>query len=366
MKTIISYAQNREDVIIDALLGRPEKGVYVDVGAAHPDEDSVTKYFYEKGWSGVNIDANRKMIDLLTAARKRDINVWVGVGAKKGTMIQRQYLGAYGLSTFSEDMKQQNSEAKEAQAYFDAEIQIDRLDAILKENKIKGTIDFLKIDVEGLEADVIRGNDWKVYRPKVICIEANHRSEAWQGLLKKHEYKIVFYDGLNEYYVDEKWEGFDQRDFSRDYLDLAVGQTVITPELNNLVHDLKARAAQLQGLLLASHERIAELEQPVGVLGEFGRLLQSIENLFAKKAEETKRRKYRKNTTVYSVSDEADASEILVQIKATDMREKQPPREKLVWVLLSWVFHLSYLCAKFIRKAYEKAIERISRKRNGV
>jgi peptide methionine sulfoxide reductase MsrB len=65
LRKIISYAQNREDVIIDAFFPDLKKGFYVDIGAADPNYDSVTKFFYEKGWSGINIEPNPQLFKLL-------------------------------------------------------------------------------------------------------------------------------------------------------------------------------------------------------------------------------------------------------------------------------------------------------------
>ncbi len=69
----ISYAQNREDIIIDAFFKGKSSGFYVDVGANHPVVDSVTKLFYQKGWNGINIEPNPRMASLLIADRPRDI-----------------------------------------------------------------------------------------------------------------------------------------------------------------------------------------------------------------------------------------------------------------------------------------------------
>lgn len=79
-------------------------------------------------------------------------------------------------------------------------MKVDTLKNVLTEHGVK-VIDFLKIDVEGFEKEVIEGNDWKKFRPKVICIEANHRSESWQKTLIKNQYLLFISDGLNEYYI---------------------------------------------------------------------------------------------------------------------------------------------------------------------
>ena len=74
-KDKISYSSNKEDVIIDILTGFKPNGVYIDVGANHPDIISVTKKFYDRGWRGVNIEPNYDNYLLFLEKRKRDINL---------------------------------------------------------------------------------------------------------------------------------------------------------------------------------------------------------------------------------------------------------------------------------------------------
>src|ERR1700742_2763080 len=100
----VTYAQNREDILLDAFFRDIEQGFYVDVGASHPVVSSVTKLFYEKGWRGINIEPSHKYYKLLEEDRPEDINLNVGISDKKGTLTLREYQG-YGLSTFSPMMK---------------------------------------------------------------------------------------------------------------------------------------------------------------------------------------------------------------------------------------------------------------------
>ena len=79
MNELISYAQNREDVYINWLLSGKNKGFYVDVGANDPVHDSVTKFFYDRGWSGINIEPINEHYKNLTKERPRDINLQIGV-----------------------------------------------------------------------------------------------------------------------------------------------------------------------------------------------------------------------------------------------------------------------------------------------
>ena len=86
----ISYAQNQEDVLLSLALHDVEQGFYVDIGASHPEVDSVTKYFYERGWFGINVEPTQESFDRFLKERPRDTNLKVAIGSKNE--ITRVYL----------------------------------------------------------------------------------------------------------------------------------------------------------------------------------------------------------------------------------------------------------------------------------
>jgi FkbM family methyltransferase len=204
----ITYAQNREDIILSGFFEDVKDGFYVDVGANHPDVLSVTKIFYDKGWTGINIEPNLHLFKLIQQQRSRDINLNIGAADKPGELVLREYPGGDGLSTFSKEVQSKYQEKgsiyrQNTVSYKDHKVVVKPLKQIFEENKVK-TINFMNVDVEGFEHNVIKGNDWDKYRPQVICIEANHIVEDWRPLLKEAHYDLVFFDGLNNYYVAQE------------------------------------------------------------------------------------------------------------------------------------------------------------------
>lgn len=206
-KHVVSYAQNREDIIIDAFFDGKGSGFYVDVGANHPVHDSVTKFFYNKGWRGINFEPNTKLIKLLEADRPRDLNVAKGVGSRVETRRFREYVDSSGLSTFSDETINEEGENKYfdklKEKYIDHSLEITTLEVELKRYKVD-VIDFMKIDVEGMEYEVISGNNWRRYRPELLCIEANHLNKDWRPLLHEANYVKFFNDGLNDYFAPKE------------------------------------------------------------------------------------------------------------------------------------------------------------------
>lgn len=166
-----SFSQNREDVVIDNLLGNKSLGFYVDVGGYDPTRMSNTKRFYLRGWTGINIEPNPKNIKKFYKSRPKDINLNLGIANKKGKLTYYNF-ETETLSTFSKEAA--NEYQKEGfRLAGTLKINVSKLsDTLAKYCKGKN-IDFLSVDAEGYDYEVLRSNDWKKFRPTLVCIESN-------------------------------------------------------------------------------------------------------------------------------------------------------------------------------------------------
>jgi FkbM family methyltransferase len=160
---MISYAQNFEDVMLERLFGDRDHGFYVDIGAWDPHLHSVTKHFYLKGWHGINVEPIVSRIQRFELDRPRDLNLNVAIASEKGDVSFWTCHEEDALSTTEE------STADELRgrgfSFTETKVSARYLDDIFNECGLTD-IDFLKIDVEGAEAEVIRTAAFERYRPR--------------------------------------------------------------------------------------------------------------------------------------------------------------------------------------------------------
>ncbi len=204
--TFISYAQNGEDVLLWRALGHVDRGHYIDVGAHHPDIDSVTRAFYDRGWSGVNVEPLAEPAAQIAAVRPRDVTLRLALGAAPGELAFYEVAGT-GLSTLdpaaAEAARAAGHAVRETVVTVRTLAEICRLHAAPE-------IHFLKIDVEGAERAVLEGADLEAYRPWIILAEATAPLSTravhagWEPLLLAADYAFVWFDGLNRYYVSRE------------------------------------------------------------------------------------------------------------------------------------------------------------------
>jgi len=203
----LSYSQNLEDYHLSLAFAGQKTGTYIDVGAGHPIADNVSFWFYERGWQGIVVEPQLELAALYERLRRRDIVVRGLVGRECGEIDFHVVDRLHGLSTTREDV------AQKAEAFGvrhrTVRAPVTTL-AQLCESHDRGSIDFLKIDVEGAEADVLLGGDWKRFRPKVVIFEAVTPMESepswhtWEPFLVAQGYRFVLFDTLNRFYVAQE------------------------------------------------------------------------------------------------------------------------------------------------------------------
>lgn len=167
----ISYAQESEDLLLRRIFEGKKTGFYVDVGAHHPKRFSNTHIFYKSGWCGINIEPNPAAIASFNRERKRDINLQFGVGSQRGDLLYYEFNDA-ALNTFDKKLAEERESTTSYRIIATQRIRIDRLDALLEAYAPQEvTIDFLTVDVEGMDLDVLKSNDWNKFRPQCVVTE---------------------------------------------------------------------------------------------------------------------------------------------------------------------------------------------------
>ncbi|WP_102227153.1 FkbM family methyltransferase [Acidimangrovimonas sediminis] len=265
--TVISYAQNFEDVMLWRALKDVKKGFYIDVGAHSPDEMTVTRLFYEHGWHGINLEPSPPFFAELERRRPHDLNLAVAVSDESGEVAFHK-IEESGLSTLDADIAKRATDI----GWTDDILRVPMLTLaeICAEHVPEGQpIHFLKIDVEGLEEKVIRGADWTRWRPWIVVAEATipmspeQNYSGWDPLILDAGYDFVWFDGLNRYYVAREHgalkDAFQAPPNVYDQFRLAddISHERRALEAEARLADEAARLAETETVL---HERLAETE----------------------------------------------------------------------------------------------------------
>jgi len=208
--SFITYSQNFEDLILWRALKDVEEGFYIDVGANDSIKDSVTKAFYDKGWSGINIEPEYRFYRSLKKDRIRDINLNCAISSTYKE-IPLYVSKLRGWSTTNKDVSQSQEEQSLVEEVITVEAKT--LDAVVKENESKiSDIHFLKVDVEGAEKDVLESFSFVEYKPWIVVVESTAPgtnedvSNLWEHLLLDKGYFKVYFDGVNKYYLSDEKE----------------------------------------------------------------------------------------------------------------------------------------------------------------
>ena len=186
------------DVVIKDIFKNKKKGIYIDVGCHHPLINNNTYLLYKNGWRGINVDLDFSSIDMFNYFRPDDCNKLKAVSNIKG----------FTKFYFFHNRAPKNTISKKSSkgAKLIKRIETDTLDNIIKKSKfLIKKIDFLSIDVEGNELNVLKGLNFKKYKPKVVVLEfidpsikefyghkiENIMSSKIYKFMKNRNYKLV-------------------------------------------------------------------------------------------------------------------------------------------------------------------------------
>lgn len=198
------YSQHGEDAVLARAFAGQPTGHWIDVGASHPTTDSVTRWFYDRGWVGVNLEPQPSAFAALCAERPRDINLQVAVGNIPGPHTLVMYPAAPSLSTL--DPRMAAHHAGNGLAAAEVPVEVVRLDDIFDSYFPEQRVDFLKIDAEGSELSVLQSVSLARWRPRVVLVEWNccgalDTHAEWEPLVFAAGYRFVLDDGLNRFYA---------------------------------------------------------------------------------------------------------------------------------------------------------------------
>ena len=202
------------DVIVDSILKNKNKGIYIDVGCHHPLINNNTYLLFKRGWKGINIDLDFSSVDMFNYFRPNDDNQKIALSNKKGDAKLFFFHNRAPKNTLN---KLSGKGAKTIK-----KIPINTLDNIIKQSKIKiKEIDFLTIDVEGNELDVLMGFNINKYKPKVVSLELiNKKINTFYELEIRNIQKSKIYKYMiNKNYKLANWVHDDLIFVSKKFID---------------------------------------------------------------------------------------------------------------------------------------------------
>lgn len=204
-QTFVSHGQNREDVVLWRALKDVGVGRYVEVGGNDPDSDSISRAFYDRGWSGLIVEPEPTFAARYRERRPRDIVVEAAVSSRPGTVTLHRFAGT-GLSTVVDEIG-----AGHLKAGFtgdDVTVEAVTLASIVADHGLaEQPVHFLMVDVEGAEADVLSTVDLTTFRPWILVIESTRPNstetahDEWEPMVLAADYEFCLFDGLSRFYV---------------------------------------------------------------------------------------------------------------------------------------------------------------------
>ena len=204
----LSYSQCGEDLILKTIFGKNKhNGFYVDVGCNNPIQKSNTFKLYLKGWRGINIDGNQNLIDKFRKIRRRDICLAELISDQKREIIFFQDDSNHELSSVDEKIGQ--ALKRDSRKVIELKRTAKTLEEIFDTHLSGEKIDLLTVDVENHDLQVLKGNNFEKYRPRIICIEHGGGLEELiksdiNTFLQEKNYTVLAYSSPNAYFKDQQ------------------------------------------------------------------------------------------------------------------------------------------------------------------
>jgi FkbM family methyltransferase len=331
--SIVSYAQNFEDVMLWRALGSVDNGRYIDIGAQDPLVDSVSLMFYERGWRGIHVEPTPPYAELLRQGRPDEIVIQAAVAGKSGIMSFYEF-PTTGLSTGSPEIAEKHINS----GFGVREIVVPAvtLDEVLSHESGQ-ELHWLKIDVEGGEKQVLEGWIHSSLRPWVVLIESTaplskvETHKQWEPLILSKGYKFAYFDGLNRFYVADGHAEL-LRAFASGpnvFDDFTLNGTASAPlcaALNSRIRSLEDQGERERQKLEASEAEAARIAQDLAVQERvFSAQLHASQQQIRKLGEQLRERD--REAIVSEQRNSAHVRRLEEQIKTVETRERERQTE---------------------------------------
>ena len=220
------YGSSLEDKIIEEYFGSDYIGGCIDVGATNGNDENNTRYFEEKGWNCLCIEPNPNFFPHLKRNRKNAVNYAISNFNKDlidFTVVTLNNNNECAVSSLNVNEKLLQDHISFNPTFVDVKVSVRTLDYCIENHYKYDKIDFLDIDTEGTELDVLKGLDINRWQPKLIVIENNYNDSIIEEYLKNFNYIKDKRVGVNDYFIKIKKKRF-----------------LIGPKLGDFIHSLYA------------------------------------------------------------------------------------------------------------------------------
>jgi FkbM family methyltransferase len=195
-----TFSQHDEDrFVLEYFDNRP--GFYIDVGANHPFRASNTYLLYLNGWRGLTIEPLPYLSQKHKRYRPDDLHFNGGAGSREGVMPFYELTPAV-VSTFDAELAAEWVRQRKAVQTSCRDIPVTTLASLCKRLGVHREVEFLTVDCEGRDLDVLQGIDWEVTKPRLITIETAHEQDGGEigRFLTQIGYKFLTVKGYNSFF----------------------------------------------------------------------------------------------------------------------------------------------------------------------